>query len=255
MNKKARLMMLILVAIVVGLVVFLIVFPGTARLLLSKIGLLPKPPTPPPGTSGSEVLRYSLIDNTVEYWDGVGSFVSFQGQTVKLNDKEINWNDARYYFADNYYYKAGKRETLNKPIQSNEMQTLLSMNKNFCIFANRIQAVDNDVGGKGDIPLIILEQTNEECDFTKKQGNLYFRTSNRLDFLPKDQTSDELEDITERYPELYQEVSEKATTWADSILSEKMEFKYNDNSVCILVPVEKIDNIYLLTNLAEGEPC
>ncbi|MBU0466552.1 MAG: hypothetical protein KJ718_06490 [Nanoarchaeota archaeon] len=52
-----------------------------------------------------------------------------------------------------------------------------------------------------------------------------------------------------------QEIISKVKEWHDSILSQPMEFTYNNEGDCLLVPVEKKANKYLVIDLTEGTPC
>ncbi len=275
-NKKAEIRIYVLLLIIYLVVLLLYFSPYIVDYLTSKpLNYIPWFRTTEPNSNLPETLRYNIITDKVEYSDGI-SWIPFPynkledwNQKVKVGTKNITHGQARFYFADNYFFNYEKRTKERIPLTGQISGIIYKNTENphlypifYCIFFK--------ISRSGDIVIDLLKGDKEKFFATGEKnctgipfGIFYLKPENKLFFTGIDQKyfektghviiKENPEEVTDKWPSLYEEIAPQAAVWRDSVLQKPMCFCCNNNE-CKNFKVEKISNypnVYLVADLTK----
>ncbi len=141
-----------LIAIAVLAIVWFFLFGPGEAIALDKIRIiLPGFGFDNQSIAGTQILRYDISSDKVQYHDG-NSFINFEGQTINLEGKKLNYNDVYEDFSSKYYYNTIVPETF-------QLQKRLNT-KNKRLYENEFSVVKFDKESKGQ-PMTLAKYKNQ----------------------------------------------------------------------------------------------
>jgi hypothetical protein len=269
------------VALIIALVVLLVVIFFFGNDIWFKIvNIIPGFNFTQGGTEKIEIVRYDIAENKVQYYDGV-IFLDFPPDTaaeIKIGTKKVSHNNARYYFAENYYYKEDAREWLTiidfgtvirnslrdrlYPGEPEIANTIPALDG--CIIAGPfIASIRENSPQRANVQINLIPENSKCIDqfgtVNVQGGVVRARLDGLVEFRKISSVENDLYRLSDNYKELQDDeiqqiMRAEASKWRDSVLETPMQFKFNENEDCILVEVEKTvsgGNVYLTTDLTK----
>jgi hypothetical protein len=248
MKKGASQMTYIVIFGLIGLIILALLFSSpVVNFIANKFpNLIPSYNTIQPPSDSPETLRYNIAIDKVEYSDGANwiPFPEDWNQKIKIGTKEMTHSQARYSFAENYFFNAEKRTKERIPLSGLASSVIYKGTENpqlyptfYCIYFR--------IPKGGEVVIDLLQGDKEKflatgekvCTgvsfgvfYLKLDGKLFFAGINQENFESTGQTiiKQDSEDVTTKWPSLYEEVAPQAAEWRDSVLSQPMCFCYNN---------------------------
>src|SRR3989344_8532955 len=116
MNKKGNItttQIIFMAVFVVVLVIVLYSSSGAISNYLEKIGILtPTPNMTQPATQETQIFRFNIQTNKVQYYDGA-NVINFQSDAIEFKDKKINYQPLKDAFY-NYYHGINEYKGIRK---------------------------------------------------------------------------------------------------------------------------------------------
>lgn len=254
------------IVLLVAVVIYLIL---NGKPALEKIELFLGFKTPEVNNTQSQILRYDIANNKVQYYDKGTQFIDFPEDWTKeipLGDKKVSHGSARYSFAENYYFKKELRDPVKiidfgsvlrnilreklYPTQEQVRNAIPALDG--CILVAPFTASVNSENSERANVQIYLIAENSKCvdelgSVNIKGGVIKVEINGEVKIRRIGEVQNGQYILENNYVPLQDTATAEifrnfANEWRDSVLSQPMQFKYDNNQKCILVEVEKASN-------------
>ncbi|MBI2632233.1 hypothetical protein HYW75_04470 [Candidatus Pacearchaeota archaeon] len=203
---------------------------------------------------GMEILRYQIIEDKVQYYDGT-NWLDFKDGKVELEEKILTQSEVTEDFIKYYFY--------NKRENNDHL---------FVFLINRNPELDKDKGSllikNGDVTVVIKENKEQFVLDNKNEVYIVRRSEDvNVEHIILD-NGDEIDVVVssgggfklERVDSsagLYNTIKDRAMAWRDSVLKKPIEigFFVGDKEEIIRACVEKRGTDFIVDLLKESDSC